>query len=160
MSSKSSAYQSILKKQLENEKKNKKKNKAASAVRICAAICTSYMLSTSVYLQSAKHVLAQVPRKRLRPVPESESDTDDYVVSASELKRARTEARYWRHRYEEVFRKKAQLTYIVETISGTINGQLATGKYKYGDLMFIIVPVILMNTGLGTGGALDRKSFR
>ncbi|CAN7943014.1 unnamed protein product, partial [Ixodes pacificus] len=97
LASKSSAYQSILEEQLENAKK---KNEAASAV--------------------------EVSRKRPRPAPESDSDTDDYVVSASELKRARAEARHWRRRYEEVTREKAQLTNIIQTMSGTINGQLAT----------------------------------
>ncbi|XP_042147356.1 uncharacterized protein LOC121836507 [Ixodes scapularis] len=99
LASKSSAYESILQEHLEN---SRKKNEAACAV--------------------------QVSTKRRRPATESDSDSDDYVVSASELKRARSEARYWRHRCEEAIKEKAQLTNIIESMNGTIASKLTAIK--------------------------------
>lgn len=74
---------------------------------------------------------AQVSTKRRRPATESDSDSDDYVVSASELKRARSEARYWRHRCEEAIKEKAQLTNIIESMNGTIASKLTASKYVF-----------------------------
>ncbi|XP_040076473.3 uncharacterized protein LOC115315900 [Ixodes scapularis] len=101
LASKSSAYQSILQEHLEN---SRKKNEAACAVRVST--------------------------KRRRPATESDSDSDDYVVSASELKRARSEARYWRHRCEEAIKEKAQLTNIIESMNGTIASKLTAIEEK------------------------------
>lgn len=120
----------------------------------------SHILSTYLYLQSTQHAPAKVSRKRPRPVTEWDSDSDDYVPSASEFKRARTKARYLRRRFEEVIREKAQLTGIIGTMSRTINGQFATRKYKYADMMSLRVHGTLMSLVFRTGDAFDRKGFR
>ncbi|CAN7988347.1 unnamed protein product [Ixodes pacificus] len=102
LATKSSAYQSILQEHLGN---SRKKNEAACAVRVST--------------------------KRRHPATESDSDSDDYVDSASELKRARSEARYWRHRCEEAIKEKAQLTNIIESMNGTIASKLTASKYVF-----------------------------
>ncbi|KAG0445444.1 hypothetical protein HPB47_015069, partial [Ixodes persulcatus] len=54
------------------------------------------------------------------------TDTDESVVSATELKNVKKDAAYWRHRYGEVSKENGKLTGIIEAMQETIDVKLAT----------------------------------
>uniref|UniRef100_A0A147BAF1 BEN domain-containing protein n=1 Tax=Ixodes ricinus TaxID=34613 RepID=A0A147BAF1_IXORI len=97
--SKSTAYERILQEQLLNAQA--KNCNATSATR-------------------------EPPKRRRILASDSGSDTDESVVSATELKNAKKDAAYWRHRYGEVSAENSKLTCIIETMQETIDVKLAT----------------------------------
>uniref|UniRef100_A0A6B0VDF2 BEN domain-containing protein n=1 Tax=Ixodes ricinus TaxID=34613 RepID=A0A6B0VDF2_IXORI len=97
--SKASAYESILQEQLANAQK--KNTKAASAIR-------------------------GPPKRRRHATSDSEDDTDKCVVSSTELRNAKKDAAYWRHRYNEVSKEKTKLISVIESMQKTIDSKLST----------------------------------
>lgn len=69
-------------------------------------ILNEHLTSVSSKNEGARAI--QVARKkRVQPESESGSGTDDDVVSLKELKRAKSDARYWRCRYEASAKENA-----------------------------------------------------
>ncbi|KAM7298186.1 hypothetical protein ISCGN_018805 [Ixodes scapularis] len=81
--------------------------------------------SGSVETPLSKHLLSQAPGRRKRQLSDSDSDTDESVVSSVELKRAKTDAAFWWRRYTEACQEKAKLTNIIESMQRTTDGKLA-----------------------------------
>ncbi|KAH6938422.1 hypothetical protein HPB50_009164 [Hyalomma asiaticum] len=96
--SKKSAYQNILKEHL---KSSFQKNEGARTVQ-------------------------DLKRKRKQLESDSDSGTDDDVVSLKELKRAKADVRYWRSRYEASCKENAELRAIVASMNNKIDTKLST----------------------------------
>ncbi|KAG0434896.1 hypothetical protein HPB47_018802 [Ixodes persulcatus] len=82
-------------------------------------------LSNSQRKNSGVVSAISAPGRRKRQLSDSDSDTDESVVSSVELKRAKTDAAFWRRRYTEACQEKAKLTNIIESMQRTSDGKLA-----------------------------------
>lgn len=84
----------------------------------------------------------QAPGRRKRQLSDSDSDTDESVVSSVELKRAKTDAAFWRRRYTEACQEKAKLTNIIESMQRTSDGKLAASEYHNNYACFVVAHMV------------------